>query len=136
MPEHGFLEVLVLVDGQPLTEYPAPQDEQATDGEIVRYVQATVGKRFTVSIRWKAGFPLQGHENLHCRLEFDGTRRKKLLRCANLLQARGVLVHEQEQTFEWKRAKNGEGEWKQVFFTFGALGFSKLAEFLGSCETD
>ena len=67
------LTVAVLVDGQPLTEYP---DEEADDVRLSstnRYIESRVGKEFTFRITWDASI-FDGCLGLSCRILVDGVQ--------------------------------------------------------------
>lgn len=118
MPEHDF-EARVVVGSQALEEYDAPNDEQATEGEIVRYIQAIPGKQFKVLVKRQSGCGRDGSTDIYFKLKLDGERR--LRHWEELLEGTGALYSQHEHTFDRLKVKNQSGQWKQMIFEFGTL---------------
>lgn len=72
MPEHDFFEARVLVNGQASEEYNAPNDEQAKEAKIVRYIQAIPGKPFKVLVRRHSGREREGATDVYFKSKLGG----------------------------------------------------------------
>jgi len=119
MPEHDFFEARVIVDGQALEEYDAPNDEQTTEGEIVRYIQAIPGKRFKVLVKRQVGCGREGATDIYFELKLDGE--PMLGYHEELPKGTGALYSQFEDTCGHINVKNESGQWKQMHFEFGVL---------------
>lgn len=132
MPVHDHLEVRITVDGQPLQEYQVPDDEETDGNKIVRYIEATVGQRFEVSVRWLPGFNLMQATNLIHSLHLDDQ---------SLLPdpiERKVLTSQHdklkyEYSYKYRAANAGQG--KTVYYSFGAFETCKIVHFLPCVRT-
>ena len=130
MPEHEFLEARVLVNDEPLEEYNVPEDEETADGEIVRYIEATVDAQFKVLVGWKPGYPLKKAEWFHSNLKLDGISRSWSWSHNSASGEGGVVAIRKKHVFDHTPVKDDSGQWKKMLFSFGALEISKLGRCL------
>lgn len=126
MPVLDHIDVRVIVNGQPLQEYPDPDGEEAGEDQILRYIEATVDQRFEIIIRWLPGFQLKKASNLVHFLRLDGQNwvPPQPIECKNL-----PSVLKAEKSFSYCNANInlGQGQFKRAFYTFGALALSMLS---------
>ena len=71
MPLQDYVDVRILVNGQPLPEYPDPEESENNDGAKVYYVEAIAGEAFIVRVRLLPGFRLNWAPYLCFRFRFD-----------------------------------------------------------------
>ena len=116
---HG-LEIVVLVDGQPLREYEQPPDDNDdNDKRVTRYVVAEPGKKFAVLIKRQRGFKHGGPKwDISSRLYIDGTNVKSLL--TNKSYYPDGLG---EQLFSEVETEVKKGKWEKREFMFSDLVF-------------
>jgi len=125
MPEHELVEACVLVDGQPLKEFALPDDE-GTDGEIVRYIEAMAGKRYEVRVTARVGWRIEGAEYIRFGVNLDGTHEIwHVYRHQSSNPTSGVLLKQRDHVFDHEKVKKGMHEWKKALFEFSALRISK-----------
>lgn len=127
MPQVDLVDVRIMVDDQPLQEYPCPDDEAAAeDGATVHFVEAVPGQRFRVKVTWLAGFRTSQAPYLRCELQLDENKRRQVLRCNDLQVQEGILTQEAYVEFGTSKYKDDQGQWKQCFYSFGPLGLGKI----------
>lgn len=129
MPTHDFVDVRVIVNGQPLQEYLEPEDEEAGENQLVRYIEAAVDQHFEVSIRWLPGFQLKNALNLVHFLTMDGQFwvPHQPVECKGLLSSNTALNTEASYSYKSASLDLGQGQIKKVSFTFGALDIGMLS---------
>ena len=123
------LTAVVVVDGEPLTEYP---DEEADDVRLSttnQYIESRVGKEFAFRISWDASM-FDGCVALGCRVLVDG------------VQVENPIIFD---TARPPRLCNGpkeciKGEWTEKPLKFADVQLGKLqtaSRLIGvSCRTD
>lgn len=132
MPIHDYIDVQVFVDGRPLQEYSDPDNEESSEDQIMRYIEATVGQRFEVLVRWLPGFQLKKASNLVHTLCLDGLSwvPDKPIDCKGLGTTNNVLQVGQSYRYGTATVNLGEGRIRKSYYNFGALDISMLAYML------
>ena len=97
MYSQEFIQAEVLVDGQPLTEYPNPEGDAHDEDEMIRFVEAKAGKRFTVRVSLWPGFDFKKADVVRFELQFD----QETSYSNNVCRFRDVSAHGETLTEPW-----------------------------------
>lgn len=71
MPLHDCMDVRIDVDGQPLVEYPDPDDTSNSHHEFSRYIEVKSGQTFSVRVKILPGFQIQSAPYLYVSFQID-----------------------------------------------------------------
>lgn len=124
MPQHDHIAVRVLVDEEPLREYPLPEGEDSEGGDHHCYIEAVVGQRFQVEVEWLPGFHLQHAPFLYAAIRVDDQEDNwfNWEGTEGMPHRKGRISQQYSCRFDHFPARNEYGDWKRVYRTFGALG--------------
>ncbi|KAJ9500418.1 hypothetical protein H2202_004213 [Exophiala xenobiotica] len=127
MPSKDFIDVRVLVDGQPLVEYHNPDGE--ADHDLTRYVEVKAGQKFTIRMALMPGFEFRRAPLVHYRFRVDvnGCYTWNNVEYSECDTHKGTLGKAIERKFTrtpWK--DESTGTWHNYEFEFGALGVGEL----------
>lgn len=128
MPQKDFIDVRILVDGQPLREYPDPDHNTDAEYKFSRYIEVKAGQKFAVQVTWLQGFRLKFAPFLYYELYFDDDDEYFIFNpFPGKLQnhRKGVLTKEVKDLIPFYGAKGKHGSWEQHPLVFGALGISE-----------
>jgi hypothetical protein len=136
MPSQNKIDVHIVCNGSPLTEYPDPEDSSVGENHFRRYVEARTSQRFGVQIKLLRGFNFEYVPIVCIRVELDdaacGWYQK--FRKSALDHYRGNILTTQDHTLENVQCKNDTtGNWESLPLTFGALGMSERALYRHFC---
>ncbi|KAK5271219.1 hypothetical protein LTR96_003043 [Exophiala xenobiotica] len=125
MPSKDFIDVRVLVDGQPLVEYHNPDGEVEHDQKLTRYVEVKGGQKFSVRMALMPGFEFRHAPLVHSRFRVDvnGCYTLMNVEYSECDTYKGTLGKALERKFvctPWK--DESPGTWHNYEFEFGALG--------------
>jgi len=137
MPQVDLVDVRIVVDGQPLQEYPSPENVAAADdGASLHFVEAVAGQEFSVKVTWLAGFETHEAPYLYYDLELDDREKGWYDACTyKKTQVHGgSLVQEVSSELGESMYKDHQGQWKVFFFSFGALDISERLVLMKSRE--
>lgn len=131
MPLENFIDVRVLVNNRPLTEYPETNDDDNEGDKRTCYVEAVTGQQFSVSVTILPGFRLHSTPYLYVQMWVDDANCYLFysLPYNGFPCRKDVVALKQKFDFTGVRAKDERGEWKLYPYTFGALGISEFDAF-------
>ncbi|KAK5326754.1 hypothetical protein LTR93_003617 [Exophiala xenobiotica] len=125
MPSKDFIDVRVLVDGQPLIEYIPPDGEAEHDQNLTRYVELKAGQKFSVRMALMPGFEFRHAPLVHSRFRVDVNGCYLLMNveyseCDTHKGTLGKAIERKFACTPWK--DESTGTWHNYEFEFGALG--------------
>ena len=130
MPSQDFIDVRVLVNGQPLQEYADAHGTRDENQKTTRYVQVTAGQKFTVLVTLCPGFDFLGAPQVLTELKIDQDENfmYETIAYRDANAYRGILQSPEKVTYDSSHGKDDStGKWYNYDFEFGALGVSKLS---------
>jgi hypothetical protein len=128
MPSHDFIDVRVIVDGTPLTEYPDPEAGEDEARTYIRFVEAKTDKHFSIRVRLQPGFDFQDAPYAVFKIELDhqGVVYPLTFARDNTSVTNGIVRKSLEK---WKDSVKHHheytGEWRSHPLLFGSLDMSK-----------
>ena len=132
MPSKDFIDVRVLVNGQPARAY---SDANGSGDEFrtkIRYIEVEAGQNFEVEVTLLSGFTLMRAPHIYAELKIDDSTAAHYgyVDCRYLQHMRGALLNRTMLTqFVGTRIwDDGVGKWMSPRFEFGALGTSKYQQ--------
>ncbi len=129
MPSDDFIDVRIIADDSPLTEYPDPEAGDDKGHTRTRYVEAKTGQSFGVQIKYQPGFDFEGAPYVYYRLYLDDCSAyfERAISMFGHSHSNGVLLSEIDRLNSSACLKDdATGEWKAHPFGFGVLGLSKV----------
>jgi hypothetical protein len=125
MPSKDFIDVRVLVDGQPLVEYRDPDGEAEHEQKLTRYVEVKAGQKFKVRVTFLPGFEFRFAPFVFYKLKIDNgnTFKFSTVDYSACVVHKGTLGKAIEQEFTSAHWRDGNtGMWYDYDYEFGALG--------------
>lgn len=129
MPSHDFIDVRIVADDSPLTEYPNPESGSDEDRVHTRYIEAKTGQIFGVRIRTLPGFNFQFAPFLYYKYFLDDNPNIHNGYIEKVPHARrnGIVRSQVECFTNGISFKDDQtGDWAIHPFMFGPLGTSKV----------
>lgn len=105
-PEFPGCEVFIVVEGVKCAEYPAPEDTDEGDSDLItRYIEATPGANFQVHIRIRPGARILRDHAICACVSVDGqdVRRPLWNKRQGIPAARIIQGPEEESATGWQR---------------------------------
>lgn len=128
MPCVDSIDVRIIVDGSPLTEYPDPESGVGESCSTTCYIEAKTDQSFGVKLRLLPGFDFRSAEFLCVQYQFDAD----VGWCGRIpvhgTSHRNGVLYAEETQLQRKVAFQDEatGDWKDHDLVFGVLEISKL----------
>ncbi|KAK5457984.1 hypothetical protein LTS15_004063 [Exophiala xenobiotica] len=125
MPSKDFIDVRVLVDGQPLVEYHDPDGAAEHDQKLTRYIEVKIGQKFTIRMALMPGFEFRHAPLVHYRFRVDVNgyyiwNNVEYSECDTHKGTLGKAIERKFTRTPWK--DESTGTWHNYEFEFGALG--------------
>jgi hypothetical protein len=129
MPAQEYINVRVYVDGQPLNEYPDPDDEAEDDHHMTRYVEVKAGQRFSVKVALLPGFKFLTASYICVKLFVDQNKNGVFHTCSyeSATARRAELQLPLVFWFDQHTIRDEvTGQWVNACYEFGPLGVGKF----------
>ncbi len=128
MPSKNFIDVRLLVDGQPLVEYHPPDGEAEPDQKLTRYVEVKAGQKFLIRVAFLPGFQFRFAPFVYYKFQVDDDDSFlfKTVGYSACDVHKGTLVKAVEREWvstPWK--DESTGTWHDYEYEFGALGLGE-----------
>lgn len=137
MPSQSLVDVRIIVDGRPLKEYCDPDSDLDDENLRTRYVEVKAGQEFAVRVKLLQGFELRSAKYVESVFQIDNHRdvRPCYFDAAADMQldhqnGGGTLLTDRAVTHGWDSQTDWNedyGEWTELKWTFGALGYSETS---------
>ena len=128
MPSQDNIDVRIVCDGRPLTEYPDPENSTLGENHFRRYVEVRTGQHFGIQVNLIRGFNFEYAPFVYAQVELDDAEDCSCYTFpkSSLNHRRGTILSTQNYTFKEVNYKNdATGNWETFPYKFGALGMSK-----------
>jgi hypothetical protein len=128
MPSQDFIDVRVICDGSPLTEYLDPEGASDKGNSHKRFVEARTNQKFAVRVTLLPGFDFEYAPEVHGKVTLDDATAFSYDTAgkAYATHRKGKLLKAEFLNFTSIRYKNdATGNWERFSYKFGALGLSE-----------
>lgn len=131
MPSQNSIDVRIIVDGKPLIEYLEPNADDEDYRLCTRYVEVVAGQKFGIRIKLLQGYDLRFTKYIEAKLQLDNhedATQYCTVETWDMEHHRGRLLQEAMIDENWNGRTmwdEGQGQWMEVEYEFGALGTSK-----------
>jgi hypothetical protein len=128
MPSQDFVDVRIISEGSPLTEYLDPQGDSDNGSSHTRYVEARTDQPFEIQVKHLPGFNFECAPVVYADADIDSTDAPwfHTIEKSWLNDRRGTLLSTEQVEFDNAKFQNDDtGVWEKFQYRFGALDTSE-----------